>query len=70
MRFQARVRTGNITSAEFSVDGGAWMLVFPIDGIADSAMEEYRIVIPAGEHLVGILASDLNGTTGVVISVP
>jgi len=67
VRFRVSVRTGNIASAEFSVDGGKWLLVFPIDGIADSAVEEYRIVTPElspGEHLIGVRAGDRNGTTG------
>ena len=67
MRFRASVRAGNIASAEFSMDGGDWRLVFPLDGIADSAVEEYRVVTPElspGEHLIGIRAGDRNGTTG------
>ncbi|MDR0310305.1 MAG: hypothetical protein LBJ21_01845 [Acidobacteriota bacterium] len=67
VRFQASVRTGNIASAEFSVDGGKWRLIFPVDGIADSAVEEYLIVTPElspGEHLIAIRAGDRNGTTG------
>jgi sugar lactone lactonase YvrE len=67
VRFRASVRTGSIASAEYSVDGGEWHLVFPVDGIADSAVEEYRIVTPElspGEHLIGVRAGDRNGTTG------
>jgi sugar lactone lactonase YvrE len=66
-RFRAIVKTGSIASAEFSIDGGEWRLVFPVDGIADSAEEEYRIITPElspGEHLIGIRAGDRNGTTG------
>lgn len=76
LRFQASVRTGNIASAEFSVDGGEWRLVFPIDGIADSAVEEYGIVtqeLSPGEHFIGIRAGDRNGTTGttgILVRVP
>jgi hypothetical protein len=67
VQFRARVSTGNIATAEFSIDGGEWLLVFPVDGIADSAQEEYRIVTPelsTGEHLLGIRASDRDGNTG------
>ena len=67
VRFRASVRTGNIASAEFSIDGGEWRLVFPIDGIADSAVEEYLVVTPeltSGEHLIGVRAGDRNGITG------
>jgi WD40 repeat protein len=76
VQFRARVNTGNIATAEFSVDGGEWLLVFPVDGIADSAQEEYRIMTPelaTGEHLIGIRASDRNGNTGtskLVVRIP
>jgi hypothetical protein len=61
------VSTGRIATAEFSIDGGEWHLIFPTDGIADSAQEEYRITtpeLPVGEHLIGIRATDGDGNTG------
>jgi hypothetical protein len=67
VQFRASVRTGRVASAEFSIDGGEWQLVFPADGIADSSQEEYRISSPelsAGEHLIGLRASDGDGNTG------
>jgi hypothetical protein len=67
VQFRARVLAGNIATAEFSIDGGEWNLIFPSDGIADSPLEDYRFLtweLPAGEHLVGIRASDRNGNTG------
>lgn len=76
VQFRARVSTGHIASAEFSIDGGEWHLMFPSDGIADSAQEEYRIVTPElsmGEHLIGIRASDGDGNTGtskLVVKIP
>ncbi len=66
-QFRAVVATGRIGTAEFSIDGGEWNLVFPVDGIADSAQEDYKITtpeLPMGEHLIGIRASDANGNTG------
>ena len=66
-QFKASVTTGRIATAEFSIDSGEWNLLFPIDGIADSAQEEYRIVSPElsiGEHVIGIRAGDNNGNTG------
>jgi hypothetical protein len=75
-QFRAHVPTGRIATAEFSMDGGGWNLIFPTDGIADSAQEDYRIVTPelsTGEHLIGIRASDGNGNTGtakLVIKIP
>ena len=67
VRFRASVSVGSIATAEYSIDGGAWYLVFPIDGIADASREEFRVLTPElspGEHLIGIRASDRNGGTG------
>jgi hypothetical protein len=75
-QFHAQVAIGRISTAEFSVDGGEWHLVFPADGIADSAQEEYRIITPelsSGEHLIGIRSSDGDGNTGtakLIIKIP
>ena len=76
MQFHAVVRTGRIATAEFSIDGGEWLLAFPEDGIADSTQESYRITTPElsiGEHLIGVRASDGDGNTGttkVVVEIP
>jgi hypothetical protein len=66
--FDARVDTGSIATSEFAVDGGDWNLIFPVDGVADSAFEQYRIKTPdlsIGEHLISIRASDRDGNTGI-----
>jgi|WetSurMetagenome_2_1015567.scaffolds.fasta_scaffold01494_9 hypothetical protein len=67
IQFSARVPAGRIITAEFSLDGGEWFLVFPQDGIADSVQEEFRFATPdlsLGEHLIGVRASDEDGNTG------
>jgi hypothetical protein len=74
--FSVRVPTGHVASAEFSIDGGEWHLLFPADGIADSMQEEYLIATPElspGEHVIGMRSSDANGNTGtakLVVKVP
>jgi hypothetical protein len=65
--FRVRVGTGRVLSAEFSIDGGEWFLLFPTDGIADSAQEDYQFQtpeLPPGEHVIGLRGGDANGTTG------
>jgi hypothetical protein len=75
-QFRASVTIGRIAAAEFSIDGGEWNLIFPVDSIADSAQEEYKITtpeLPMGEHLLGIRASDADGNTGtakLVVKIP
>jgi hypothetical protein len=76
VQFRATALVGSIATAEFSIDGGAWHLVFPNDGIADSAEEDFSVTtldLLSGEHMIGIRAGDRNGTTGaakLVLKVP
>jgi hypothetical protein len=76
VQFRARVTTGNIATAEFSIDGGDWSLIFPIDGIADSTQEDFQFTtsdLMAGEHMLGLRASDTVGNTGtfrLIVKVP
>lgn len=37
-----------IEKLEYSVDGGPWQVVYPLDGLADSPDERYEITLPAG----------------------
>ena len=76
VQFRARVSTGNIATAEFSIDGGEWNLMFPTDGIADSMQEDFQFTtsdLMAGEHVLGLRASDGVGNTGnarLIVKVP
>jgi hypothetical protein len=76
LQFHVKVPTGRIASAEFSVDGGEWYLVFPNDGIADSAQEEFQFItseLAPGEHVIGLRSTDANGNTGtgkLIVKVP
>jgi sugar lactone lactonase YvrE len=76
VQFRARVTTGNIATAEFSIDGGDWNLIFPIDGIADSTQEDFQFTtsdLMAGEHILGLRTSDGVGNTGnakLIVRIP
>jgi hypothetical protein len=76
VQFRARVPNGRIASAEFSIDGGEWYLVFPKDGIADSAQEDFQLTTPemsSGEHVIGLRSTDGNGNTGtakIIVKIP
>jgi len=54
-----------VRRAEFSVDGGPWQEVHPVDGINDSLEETYEITVgelsSAGPHLLVARAADLLG---------
>jgi sugar lactone lactonase YvrE len=76
MQFRARVLAGRVESGEFSIDGGDWSLLSPADGICDSPQEDFQFVTPdltAGEHVIGVRASDANGNTGTakaIVKIP
>jgi hypothetical protein len=69
VQFRAHTTGGAIATAEFSIDGGDWNLIFPIDGIADSLQEDFQFTtsdLMVGEHMLGLRTSDAVGNTGTV----
>jgi hypothetical protein len=65
--FRAADATSIIRRAEYQVDGGAWKTVFPVDGIADSKREEFRVAVVLADkkpHVVALRAFDANANVG------
>jgi hypothetical protein len=61
--------TGKVRKADASLDGAAWLPVFPDDGIADSGHEVYSVTFPltgAGEHTISLRAFDGSGNVGTL----
>jgi hypothetical protein len=60
--FVARDATSSIERAQFSVDGGDWILVAPVGNISDALEEHYSFSIAAGlapgEHTIAVRAYD------------
>jgi hypothetical protein len=59
--FEAVDSTSRVIKGEFSVDGGPWQLVFPMDGLADSSRETFRVVVKMdrpGEHVIAFRCGD------------
>ncbi len=50
-----------IAKVEYSIGGGSWKLVYPVDGLADAPDERYQIPVPANVSLdrIVIRATDL-----------
>ncbi len=64
----AQDRGSALRRCEYSVDAGPWVPVEAVDGVTDSAREQFRIHIdnfPPGEHLVVIRAYDVAGNAGL-----
>jgi hypothetical protein len=65
--FQSSDATSIIRRAEYQVDGGSWKSIFPIDGIADSKRENFRVTITlpdAKTHVIAFRTFDANSNVG------
>jgi sugar lactone lactonase YvrE len=65
--FDATDSTSRIVRGEYSVDGSAWQLIFPVDGIADSAHESFKVKVAfnkPGEHLIAFRCADSSSNVG------
>ena len=59
--------TGKVKKADASIDGAAWVPVFPDDGIADSGKETYTVEFGSlgpGEHTISLRSFDSSGNVG------
>jgi len=65
--FRAADVTSIIRRAEYQIDGGPWKTVFPVDGIADSKREEFRVAVVLTDkkpHVIALRAFDANANVG------
>lgn len=62
VKFIARDATSSIDRAQYSVDGGDWVLAAPIGNVSDALEERYEFPITAGltpgEHTIAVRAYD------------
>jgi hypothetical protein len=61
VRFTARDRTSSVERAQYSVDGGEWILVAPSGSISDAPEEHYEFSLSGvapGEHSIAVRAYD------------
>jgi hypothetical protein len=61
VKFSATDPSSSIEKAQYSVDGGEWILLAPTHGISDSRTEAYEFTVPglaAGEHTIAVRAYD------------
>jgi len=60
--FTVRDDTSSIERAQYSLDGGDWILVAPAAGISDSLEEHYEfrltVGLSPGEHTIAVRAYD------------
>ena len=60
VRWKAHDARSNIDKAEYSVNGGEWLLVEPLTRLSDSPDEEYHLVLDraSGEQVIAIRVTD------------
>src|SRR5207249_4818660 len=62
VQFTARDVESSIDRAQYSLDGGEWILVEPVGGISDALEEHYEFTLAAGlspgEHTIAMRAYD------------
>ncbi|HEY6346859.1 MAG TPA: hypothetical protein VIY49_35655 [Bryobacteraceae bacterium] len=60
VRFRAKDALSDLAKAEYSINGGNWMVVEPTTRLTDSKEEEYRIPLPRlqGETTVAVRVED------------
>ena len=59
--FVARDNSSAIERAQYSLDGGDWILLAPSSGISDALVEEFHFgltALPPGEHTIAVRAFD------------
>jgi WD40 repeat protein len=61
VKFTARDASSSVERAQYSLDGGDWVLVSPAGNISDAPEEHYEFTIsdpPVGEHTIAVRAYD------------
>ncbi|MDP9338887.1 MAG: hypothetical protein M3P45_08470 [Acidobacteriota bacterium] len=61
VKFTARDATTSVERAQYSIDGGDWILVSPAGNISDAPEEKYEFTVgdlSAGEHTIAVRAYD------------
>ena len=46
VRLVVRDEEDRVAALEFAVDGAEWVRLDPLDGVADSGLEKYRLILP------------------------
>ena len=70
VEFTAEDPGGQLAAVEIAIDGGEWTPLTPDDGVADSPVERYRLVVPhlrlkaRAERTVLVRVVDAAGNVG------
>jgi sugar lactone lactonase YvrE len=65
--FNVEDSTSRLVRGEYSVDGGAWKLLYPLDSVADTQRESFKVRVTfdkPGEHVIAFRCSDSSSNVG------
>ena len=68
VRFKGTDPYAPLRRAEVSVDGKEWEIIFSVDGIVDSRIEEFEVKVEkldSGEHFIALRVYDFAGNIGI-----
>ena len=66
--FEAADEASALAAAEYAIDAGKWVPIYPTDGIPDSRRESFTIPLDGlsqGEHLLTLRVRDRAGNAGL-----
>ena len=66
--FEAADEASALAAAEYAIDAGKWVPIYPTDGILDSRRESFTILLDGlsqGEHLLTLRVRDRSGNAGL-----
>jgi hypothetical protein len=55
LEFEARDEFSSVQRADYSLDGDRWQTIYPKDGIADSRVEQFELVLEGEEAARGVI---------------
>ena len=64
---RSRTSLTRLVKADYALDGGHWVPIFPDDGLFDSPHEKITLALPElkpGAHLIMVRATDSAGNLG------
>jgi hypothetical protein len=70
LRFTVRDTGSAVQRVEVSLDANRWRVVYPVDGMADSRVEQYEIALEAGTDLTTLVVRAADALNNVATGMP
>lgn len=67
LMFAVRDAASPVFKVEYAINGGEWLVIYPVDGVADSMEEMFETALSelsTGEHTIAVRARDTSNNVG------